>query len=262
MIRLTFIAMSLLLVTSATRAQAKLDSAYIFVPDVQAQQGNILIIPVKANIFNIFYGVQFSMKWDSTMFSYLGVTDFGLNNIALDKSFGTTNISSGKLAFLWFDESQKGVAPIDNKTIFGLKLKVLGNNAKSNIKVTDDPSAIEVLNEKNLEMKYKVKTGVVSIGTAIATDDLYPVETKLYEAYPNPLSGGKATLRLDIAQETDVQIEFFDILGKNISYIKNKYNIGTHFVEIGKNQFPQAGAYVYKITTNYGETLSGKLIVE
>ncbi len=264
MLRWTFtIVMSFFFVNIAVTAQSPIDSAYISVPDVQAQQGNILVIPIKLSTFDKFYGAQFSLKWDTTMLQYQGVSDFGLPQTTATDNFGTIGTSSGKLAFLWYDKSAQssGLDPIQNKNIFSVKLKVIGgNNKQTALTVTNDPSVIEILNKKNLSMKTDKKAGKISIGT-VNTSDFDFIDTKLYNVYPNPLNSGNAKLQLDIAQATNVNIAFYDISGKNIFHINNFYNIGTHFVEIGKSQFPQAGIYTYNVTTSFGESLSGKLLV-
>ena len=262
MLRWTFtIVVSFLLVNTAIIAQSPIDSAYISVPDVQAQQGNILIIPVKLSTFDIFYGAQFSLKWDTGVLQYQGVSDFGLPQTTATDNFGVVDVSNGKIGFLWYDKSSQGVAPIQNKTLFSIKLKVIGgNNKQTLLTIGNEPALIEVLNSKNIAMKAGKKTGVITIGT-VGVNDFDFVDTKLHEIYPNPLSTGNSRLQLDIAQSTSVNIEFYDISGKNIFHINNFYNIGTHFVEIGKSQFPQAGVYAYKVTTSFGESLSGKLLV-
>ncbi len=257
------IVMSFFFVNIAVTAQSPIDSAYISVPDVQAQQGNVLIIPIKISTFDKFYGAQFSLQWDTTMLQYQGVSDFGLPKMSATDNFGTTNTPLGKIGFLWYDNSSQstGLDPIQNKAIFSIKLKVIGNNNKQTLlNLTNEPAVIEVLNNKNLAMKIGKKTGKISIGT-VNTSDFGFIDTKLYNVYPNPLSSGNAKLQLDIAQATNVNIAFYDISGKNIFHINNFYNIGTHFVEIGKSQFPQAGIYTYNVTTSFGESLSGKLLV-
>jgi hypothetical protein len=257
------IVMSFFFVNIAATAQSPIDSAYISAPDVQAQQGNILIIPIKLSTFDKFYGVQFSLQWDSTMLQYQGVSDFGLPQTTSSDNFGVIGTSLGKLGFLWYDKSAQsaGLDPVQNKNIFSIKLKVIGgNNKKTTLTVSNDPSVIEVLNGKNLAMKTGKRVGVISIGT-VNTSDFNFIDTKLHDIYPNPLSAGNAKLQLDIAQATNVNIVFYDISGKNIFHINNFYNIGTHFVEIGKSQFPQAGIYTYSATTSFGESLSGKLLV-
>jgi Cohesin domain/Secretion system C-terminal sorting domain len=257
------IVMSFFFVNIAVTAQSPIDSAYISVPDVQAQQGNVLIIPIKLSTFDKFYGVQFSLQWDTTMLQYQGVSDFGLPQTTAGDNFGSVGTSAGKIGFLWYDKSSQstGLAPVQNKNLFSIKLKVIGdNNKQTALTVSNDPAAVEVLNSKNLAMKISKKFGKISIGT-VNTNDFNFIDTKLHDIYPNPLSSGNTKLQMDIAQATNVNIAFYDISGKNIFHINNFYNIGTHFVEIGKSQFPQAGIYTYSITTSFGESLSGKLLV-
>ena len=262
MLRWTFtIVMSFFLVNTAITAQSPIDSSYISVPDVQAQQGNILIIPVKLSTYDVFFGAQFSLKWDSTALQYQGVSDFGLPQTTATDNFGTVEVIGGKIGFLWYDKSSKGLTPVQNKVVFSIKLKVIGgNNKQSMLSVTNDPAVVEVLNSKNVAMKTGKKGGKISIGT-VGVNDFDFIDTKLHDIYPNPLSSGNAKIQLDIAQSTNISIEFYDISGKNIFHIYNFYNIGTHFVEIGKSQFPQAGVYAYKVTTSFGESLNGKLLI-
>jgi hypothetical protein len=245
-------------------AQTKSDSAYIFLPEANAQQGNVLIIPVKISYFDIVNGVQFSVNWDSTMLSYQGVSDFGLNKMTLGENFGNLKTSAGQLGFLWYDTATKGIPATTNQTLFSLKLKVIGNNKSTPLIFTDKPSDIEVLNLANKPMKLGMKNGKVNIGNISSDDDATDfIETILHEVYPNPLgNNGAAKIRLDIAQASNVQILFYDISGKNILHINKFYNIGTHFVELSRNQFPQAGIYPYTIKTAFGNNLSGKLMVK
>jgi Cohesin domain len=261
MLRWTLILfMSFLTGITTIQAQVKPDSAYIFLPDVQAQQGNVLIIPVKITTSDLFLGVQFSMNWDSTMLQYQGVSDFGLNKMTLADNFGALGASGGQLRFLWFDQSSVGV-PAQNKLLFNVKLKVIGNNASTLLKITGNPATIEVSNVANKDMKVGLKEAKINIGK-VGVNDFDLSETTLHEASPNPMGQNGSKIRLDIAQEDQVNINIFDISGKNIFHINNFYNIGTHFVELSRSQFPQAGLYLYQVTTHLGKNLSGKLIIK
>ncbi len=265
MLRWTFIlVMSFLTGIQSISAQTKSDSAHIFLPELNVQQGNVLIIPVKISYFDVVNGVQFSVNWDSTLLSYQGVSDFGLNKMTLGDNFGDKQTSAGQLGFLWYDSATKGIPPASNQTLFTLKLKVLGNNKSTPLTFTDKPSDIEVLNLANKAMKLSTKNGKINIGNISGSNEAMDfVETTLHEVYPNPIGNNDAPkIRLDIAQASDVQISFYDISGKNILHINNFYNIGTHFVELSRNQFSQAGIYPYTIKTMYGNNLSGKLIVK
>ncbi len=242
------------------QAQVKSDTAYIFLPDVQAQQGNVLIIPVKITTSDLFTGVQFSMNWDSTFLQYQGVSDFGLNKMTLVDNFGALGASGGQLRFLWYDQSSVGVSA-QSKLLFNVKFKVIGNNASTLLKITSNPAVIEVSNIDNKNMKVGLKEGKITIGK-VGVNDFDLSETILYEASPNPMGQEGSKIRLDIAQEDQVKINIFDISGKNIFHINNFYNIGTHFVELNRNQFPQAGLYLYQVTTPLGKNLSGKLIIK
>jgi Cohesin domain len=260
---LFFIVSSLLVNTSLFAQNIKNDSAYIFLPDVKVQKGNIINLPIKISTFDSCVSTQFAMRWDSTHLEFQGVSDFGYPKVTLAEHFNLTNTASGRLVFVWYDNSLKGLPAKTDKIIFNAKFKVIGNDVVTEVKFADPPtSPMEVSSTTdNKVLKIATKTGKVTIGNpAVSIFDAALGETKIEDFYPNPMYEN-TRLNFQIAEPTSLNIDFFDIYGKNIFHINDFYNIGTHFVELGKNQFPNAGAFVYKVSNNEGVLQTGKLIV-
>ena len=77
-----------------------------------------------------------------------------------------------------------------------------------------------------------------------------PDEFYLYPVYPNPFNAG-VTIRFDLENEGEVQLNVFDIIGKRIWHQSAKFSAGNHFVKWdGKNQLGNkvpSGTYVVEV---------------
>ena len=81
------------------------------------------------------------------------------------------------------------------------------------------------------------------------------------EIYPNPVSGNKGKLALNLTEKTSVAIEVFDIVGKLIkSEEKNNLTTGMHTYELNM-QGLHAGIYNVRITTEKGSIVKRVVVV-
>jgi hypothetical protein len=71
---------------------------------------------------------------------------------------------------------------------------------------------------------------------------------KLHQNYPNPFNP-TTTISFDLAKESTVHLQIFDIRGKVIlTLINKKMDKGTHFVKFNSNGLP-SGIYFYRLQT-------------
>jgi endoglucanase Acf2 len=96
--------------------------------------------------------------------------------------------------------------------------------------------------------------GIQQIGSEI------PQSFKLYQNYPNPFNPG-ATIKFDITKTTDVKINVYDILGREVAVlVNNVLTPGTYKAEWNASQFA-SGTYFYRITAgDFSETKKMMLV--
>jgi hypothetical protein len=148
--------------------------------------------------------------------------------------------------------------PIDIKANFtdnSEQLWVVQNTQKSELftLVLPTSSVIESieLDPDNWILKKISEIRRDTLGNGIIPDDFY-----LYPVYPNPFNAG-VTIRFELEDEGEVQLNVFDISGKRIWQHSAKFTIGTHSIKWdGKN------LHGYKVPsgTYFIEASNGPLI--
>ncbi len=86
-----------------------------------------------------------------------------------------------------------------------------------------------------------------------------PAKFNLYQNYPNPFNP-VTTIKVDIARESDVSIELYDILGNKIrGLIKKNLHPGSYEISLDAENLP-SGIYIYRMTSD-AYTESKKMIL-
>lgn len=110
-------------------------------------------------------------------------------------------------------------------------------------------------------------------GTALECGVLVSVEGiskakgfRLDQNYPNPYSlssGRSAVIRFAIAERQNIRLELYTILGKKItSLYSGTQNPGEYRAVVGKDAFPSAGMYFYRLETDRGNEVRRMIVVK
>ncbi len=112
------------------------------VPNISANQGNAVCIPVTVTNFDNVSSFSGSMLWNSPVLEFVGVMSFGVTGLA-ESNFDITQVSNGTLTYSWNGPAES--LP-DGATLFEVCYNVIGNPGQStDILVTGSPQPIVVV---------------------------------------------------------------------------------------------------------------------
>ncbi len=101
----------------------------------------------------------------------------------------------------------------------------------------------------------------VSSGKKLSLGDNDNISTTLYQNYPNPVVNGATSIRFDLANDSNIKIEIFDISGRFVSMpVDGKYSRGSHKVILQTSQF-NSGSYFIKLKSS-SNTFTKQFIVK
>lgn len=230
----------------------------IYVEDVQAELGGTASVNIRVTNFSDIAGVQFSLHWDPTQLSFTG-----LENLALGAnesgSFNRETTAAGMLGYLHADMSLEGYDLSDGGILFTANFNVLlPNDASADVTFTSDPIEMVLANSTGAAIPSEFTDGAVTVGMPPNAVREIRVNDSRFTASPNPFETTTVlTFIAERAGMTDLSV--YDVAGKqvfqnNITLITGKNNLS-----LTAKQFPEAGIYLLKMTTEYG-TFSRKLV--
>ncbi len=128
----------------------------------------IAVVPVKVARFINVSSVQFSAHWDTNVFAYEGLEQFGLTSLAVG-NFGLP--APGALTLSWEDPSGGSTSLPDQTVIFAIRLRATGAGVRQ-VTIDGEPTLIEILDGSLTAIPVTVVPGLVTIqgGQALDTD--------------------------------------------------------------------------------------------
>lgn len=181
------------LTPASITAQCQLEGFALIADTVCTNPGGLACFDVKVNDFDSLIAVQFSMNWDSNVFEFDHLENFGIPGLSVD-GFGTPTdpgIDEGQIVVSWLDLSLEGVSLPDFSTIFTLCLRAKGAAGTSSpVTFTEVPLEMEFFGLPDstyvptlLQGRGTIKTNCDTIGpcdisyTIVGTDPTCPRET-------------------------------------------------------------------------------------
>lgn len=195
---------------------------------------------------------QFTLSWDTAVLSYFLVDSFGLPGMSAD-NFGTSNTATGKLTFVWIDNSSSGLGVRfrDSIRAFRLVFRIRGGaNTFSNLAFTDAPTRTKATNSTFINLPINKQDGRISVTTRVATSDTEaaPLALTLAQNVPNPCIE-ETLIPFEVAAPTAVVCRFFDLNGLEIWTQTVAATPGQNVVKITTSHWP-SGIYVYSLQAN------------
>ena len=113
--------------------------------------------------FNDIIGAQFTLQWGAPVLKFKEVRNFKIKDLGKG-NFGDKFTKDGKLTFVWYDQSLKGIS-IPNKTpIFEVCFEATGGKgARSKILITDKPTDAEIVDVDSKTVRLLTETSYVEI---------------------------------------------------------------------------------------------------
>lgn len=209
---------------------------------------------------------QFKLKvadldFNSTVYDWLVIA----SSKAMFKGDGTIN-DSGNYGFQ-ITAIDEALAPSKDEDLFRIKIWDKDNN---NALVYDnqvgemDPNAdpTTVLGGGNIKIHQSGgNPNEAGSDRAILSSTALPTEFALHENYPNPFNP-HTVIRVDIPEQSDVQLRVFDILGREVAVLVNgSITAGVHEIRFDGGQLP-SGVYIYHFETTAGSFARRMLLVK
>ena len=246
----------------ANSVQAQTDTIvrpYIF--NASIKQGSTVDLFVRVDNFKNIFGAQFSVRWNPAVLQFVSTSSYNLSGLTVT-NFGTLEecLDQGALRFSWYDNGSKPQTLPDGSHLFSIRCKAIGKlSDTTTVFISDFPTEVEFIGSKKA-YKYDItKKATITVGTVTSQTDAVANDALRIDAVsPNPFTEN-TTLSFTLDVPGDVKLSIYDILGNQISNIKQFYNIGTHLVNIGSDVIPTAGTYLYKIETAAAQQ-SGSLV--
>lgn len=132
------------------------------------EYGESICLDIVANSFDDILSMQFSMEWDDALLHFEEVTNFNIPGLYAS-NFGQPE--DDKLTFSWVnDPPSEGLDLPDNSVIFSLCFTALNSTGVAQVSITDNPTAIEIIDENLLFETLDITNAVVNIGAQQVTD--------------------------------------------------------------------------------------------
>jgi Cohesin domain len=213
-LRFFFIAWLVLLLDHGVYAQQQLSLGIPTLANVLP--GDVVTLPVIAySGLDSVTALQFVIKWDSTVLSYLTTTQYGLPQMA-PSNFGFSN-QANLLRFVYTDPnilSGAGVSVPDSTTLFAIRFRVIGPiNSASPVQITEEipTTYFEVIEANGTVYTLAntiIRNGFVPVGYNVSTLDIAGTPSPHITLFPNPVVSDDIFVTSDI-QATNAQLTLF-----------------------------------------------------
>jgi len=234
-----FLSVILLLLVSCLSAQV---TPRVYIQDQMVEPEQFIELDIQVTEFNDIISTAFTVNWDPTMLRYVG-----LDNIAFDLSeddnFNAMEASTGKLTFLYFDNSLLGNSLLNDETLFTLSLEVLGGNG--NETEVNFGGIMEVVDTTELDLAADFDGALVTIGT-VNTTAAIGAENFMATVSPNPFSKD-AQVQLTLTEGGTVVWSLLELNGQQIAQGQADFSSGEQNIELENTLFKHTGTYLLKL---------------
>lgn len=234
-----FLSLILLFLMSSLSGQ---DTLSVYIEDQMADPGQLIELDVKVTEFTNIISTAFTVNWDSMNLRYVGVENVALE-LSVDDNFNAAAASSGKLTFLYFDNSLQGNSLLDNEILFTLQLEVLGGSGQET--TVNFGGLLEVVDTSEEALPVNFNGALVTIGgtsntTAIAAENLMATIS------PNPFSKD-ADVQLRLTEGGTVVWSLLELNGQQIAQGQANLGAGEQSLKLNNTLFKHSGAYLLKL---------------
>ncbi len=126
-------------------------------------KGDTFCSKITVENFNSIVGAQFTLQWGAPVLKFKEVKNFKINGLG-KSNFGTKFTKDGKLTFVWYDQSLKGISVPDKTPVFEVCFDAVGGKgARSKILITDKPTDAEIVDVDNKDVRLLTETTYVEI---------------------------------------------------------------------------------------------------
>ena len=117
-------------------------------PIKMVKSGDSVVVELRAKTRDTLSTLQFTMSWNPAILSFGRVDTLGgFPPSAITDEFGFSNISQGKLTFVWISSNNSGLKISDSLEVFKIVFKATGaNGTNSPLQYVASPTQIKASN--------------------------------------------------------------------------------------------------------------------
>lgn len=208
---------------------------HILLPDLDADAGQLLEIPITIPAANAWLGFQFSLQYDENQLNIESIESGDLPDLT-DESFAQT---AGEIRCSWSAGVAHTLLPGDR--LFTLRARTLKPlHLRDAVSLTDKRLRSEAYTEGN----QPIVPLQLAFGTISATNN----QTAVFAPQPNPTNGG-TKFSVQLMEDASVRLEIRDISGKLIHQSAPYLVAGRHLMDLPAEALPHAGCYFWTVKT-------------
>lgn len=247
-----FFILILIFLTTAVAAQVTLVA-----PTKMVGSGDSVVVELRVKSRDTLSTMQFTMSWNPSILSFGRVDTLGgFPPSAVTEEFGFSNISQGKLTFVWISSSNSGLKIIDSLEIFKIVFKAIGaNGMNSPLQYVTSPTQIKASNAQLASVPVTTQEGSIKLGTTATKEEkdrnAHASGLQLMQNKPNPFHN-QTVIPFDLLEPSDVILAVYDFKGQKVLEKKGFYNAGEHEWVLNTEGVLVSGFYVYSIRTQQG----------
>lgn len=211
------------------------------------EPGEYFNVNLTVNSFTNIVGAQFTIRWDSAMLRFVGLSNLALD-LSTESNFGTNNSSSGKLTFVWADNDLSGENLPDNSTLFSILFEAIGTPDTTTIYFSNEmPTVIEITDTNGNTVEADFVSGLIEIKMPVGASYVSaPEKAEIVSCYPNPFNQD-THIQLRLHQPTPATVSIIDVGGKTIYQEQRSLGSGLQTLHFDQSRFPQAGTYYVRV---------------
>ena len=223
-------------------------------PIKMVKSGDSVVVELRAKTRDTLSTLQFTMSWNPAILSFGRVDTLGgFPPSAITDEFGFSNISQGKLTFVWISSSNSGLKISDSLEVFKIVFKATGaNGTNSPLQYVASPTQIKASNAQLAGIVVTTQEGNIKLGTTATNENngLYNITSsiQLMQNKPNPFQN-QTIVPFDLREPSDVVLAIHDFKGQKILEKKRFYTAGAHEWVVNTEGVLLSGFYIYSIRT-------------
>lgn len=197
--------------------------------------------------FTDIVGAQFTIRWDSSMLRYVGLSNLALD-LTTESNFGTNKVLNGRLTFVWADNDLSGESLSDGAVLFSILFEAVGSPDTTTVFFSNEmPTIIEITDSNGNTVDADFISGLVNIEMSTGTSYVSaPDRVELVSCYPNPFSQD-THIQLRLHQPTSAMVSIIDAGGKTIFQEQRSLGSGLQALHFDQTRFPQTGTYYVRV---------------
>lgn len=225
-------------------------SVSIYIEDVQAEVAGVALVDVRVGNFQDIAGLQFSINWDASQLSFIGVENMALG-ASLGGNFNINSTSEGKLGYIIADMSLAGFNMSDGDVLFTLRFNVtMPDNSATTVVFSGDPVDQVVADVTSAALETSFISGQVIVGLPASLIELSTNDPR-FKAVPNPFQQS-TQITYQAARAGQGVLSVFAVNGQAVFTRTLDLQSGDNTLLLQSSNFPSRGIYLLRLSTKDG----------